>query len=336
MWHFLKSIWFRRLVLAFLVLFACLWWLLNAYFNIHSNLVAVAVRSSKEALLIHTKRGEWRKPSSLTPAEVHQALILRAEEPGMRWSTLRVRRPAGTLASLAQGLLGAELNIITFAPENFEFTSSFLPKFTPTTAAERLRTEMLNFCITANFRDPAGKPLGYVWHEGRQLNPAFKEWSGCFFVKGGRPYFGPKSLLEDVPGPIEEATQGYPSVMKNHTIFPYVDLKPDTFFDGTKITYRSLAGMKKDGTIVFILSGNGGIMNVSETAEIARKLDVCHATLLDGGRALQYSLTTEDGPWHFAAANTTWNQPPFSKALAAQRSPVFIGVRRRAPSIYAP
>ncbi|MEQ1751798.1 MAG: phosphodiester glycosidase family protein, partial [Prosthecobacter sp.] len=161
--------------------------------------------------------------------------------------------------------------------------------------------------------------------------PAFKEWSGSFFVKGGRPYFGPKSLLDEVPGLIEEATQGYPSVMKNHTIFSYVDLKPDTYFDGSKITYRSLAGMRKDGTIVFILSGDGGVMNVSEAAELARKLDLQHATLLDGGRALQYSLMTEDGPWHFTALNTRLNFE--HRWLEPQRSPVYIGVRRRAPQI---
>jgi hypothetical protein len=66
-------------------------------------------------------------------------------------------------------------------------------------------------------------------------------------------------------------------------------------------------------------------------ATLARRLKVQHATLLDGGRALQYSVQTEDGPWHFAAANT---EPllPVAK-LRAQRSPVFIAVRRRAPRI---
>jgi hypothetical protein len=72
-------------------------------------------------------------------------------------------------------------------------------------------------------------------------------------------------------------------------------------------------------------------MNVSEVSELARKLDIAHATLLDGGRALQYSLMTEDGPWHFAALNTRLNFK--HRWLEAQRSPVYIGVRRRAPQI---
>jgi uncharacterized protein YigE (DUF2233 family) len=119
--------------------------------------------------------------------------------------------------------------------------------------------------------------------------------------------------------------------MKNHTTFSYVEMKPDEFFDGSKISYRALGGMRKDGTIVFVLSGDGGVMNVSEVTEIARKLDVQHATLLDGGRALQYSIRTDDGPWHFHAFNT---ELPFQhKWLERQRSPVYIGARRKAPLI---
>lgn len=301
------------------------------FFNLGGNLVAVAVKDSRQALQMRTSKAGWKTATSLTPAEASMALVHRHTEPGLRWSTLKVRRPAGALGSTAQAMLGAEVHVVTISPEQFEFMTTFRPQFAPTTAAERMETENLCFAITANFRDPAGKPLGYVWHEGRQLNPTFPEWSGCFFVKGSRPYFGPKSLLDEIKGPIEEAAQGYPSVMKNHSIFSYVDLKPDTYFDGSKITYRSLAGMKKDGTIVFILSGAGGVMNVSEVSELARKLDVQHATLLDGGRALQYSVRTEDGPWHFASYNT--RIPTKHRWFEQQLSPVFIGVRRRAPEI---
>jgi|GEM_PF-542907 len=303
------------------------------FFNVDSNLVALSVRDSKEPLLVDAGRGVWKPATKITGAEINQALIERHSETGMRWSTLKVRREGGTLAKIAHQTLGAEVHVITFVPEHFEFMTSYdkQPKFAVTTAANRMVADNLWFSITANFRDPKGKPLGWVYHEGVQVNSAFPEWSGCFFVKGGRPYFGPKSLLDDVPGPIEEGTQGYPSVMKNHTTFSYVSLKPDQFFDGSKISYRSLAGMKKDGTIVFIVSGDGGVMNVAEVTEIARKLEVQHATLLDGGRALQYSIRTEDGPWHFTAMNTMLEFQ--HRWLEQQLSPVFIGVRRRAPNI---
>lgn len=303
------------------------------FFNLDSNLVALAVRGTKEPLLVRCGKETWKTTPQITAAEISQALTLRHAEPGMRWSTLKVRRDAGTTAKVAQKILGAEVHVITFSPDHFEFMTSYenSPKFAVTTAAERMEAENLWFSITANFRDPKGKPLGWVYHEGVQVNPAFPEWSGCFFVKGGRPYCGPKSLLDEVPGAIEEGTQGYPSVMKNHTVFSYISLKPDQFFDGSKITYRSLAGMKRDGTIVFIVSGDGGVMNVAEVTEIARKLEVQHATLLDGGRALQYSVRTEDGPWHFTAMNTLLKFK--HRWFEQQLSPVFWGVRRRAPNI---
>lgn len=320
-----------RLTMVLLGMFAAVWIYGEVNFNLGSNVVALSVQRSRQPLLVLTKHGEWRKAASLTPADLSSALWLRHSEEGLRWSTLKVRRPAGTLGDATQAILGAEVHVVVVQPEHFEFSASYLPGFQVTTARERLRTERLNFAITANFRDPKGRPLGYVYHQGKQVNAAFKEWSGSFFVKGGRPYFGPKSLLDEVPGPIEEATQGYPAVMKNHTVFSYVDQKPDAFFDGSKITYRSLAGMRRDGAVVFVLSGDGGVMNVSEAAELARKLDVQHATLLDGGRALQYSLSTEDGPWHFAALNTELDisRHPFDR----QRSPVYIAVRKRAPQI---
>jgi hypothetical protein len=289
------------------------------------------VRDSKQPLQILTKRGEWKPASALTAGDLDTAQIERHRETGMRWTTLKVRRQGGTLASIAQRVFGAEVHVVTLSAERFDFMTTFLPKFALTTARERMADGNFWFTITANFRDPQGRPMGWVYHEGLQVNPPFGDWSGCFFVKDGRPWCGPKSLLNEVPGLIQEGCQVYPSVMKNHTTFSYVDLKPDSFFDGSKISYRSLVGMRRDGTIVFVLSGDGGVMNVSEVTEIARKLDVQHATLLDGGRALQYSIRTDDGPWHFHAFNT--ELPLQHKWFERQRSPVYIGVRRKAPVI---
>lgn len=321
-----------KLFLLLAVVSALLAWaVVEAFFNLNSNLVAVSVRNSTKPLQILTKRGEWKPATALTAADVTAAMIERHEEPGMRWTTLKVRRGGDFLAEVAQRFFGAEVHVITLTPARFDFMTSFKPKFELTTARERMAEENLWFSITANFRDPKGRPMGWVYHEGRPYNQPFGDWSGCFFVKDGRPWFGPKSLLNEVPGLIQEGSQVYPSVMKNHTVFSYVDLKPDEFFDGSRLTYRALGGMRKDGTIVFVLSGDGGVMNVSEVTEIARKLDVQHATLLDGGRALQYSIRTDDGPWHFHASNT--DLPVERKPLERQRSPVFIGVRRKAPVI---
>ena len=322
---------FKMLLLLALVSALLVYLVGEVFFNLNSNLVAVSVRDSTQPLQILSKRGVWKPATGLTPADLAAAMIERHAETGMRWTTLKVRRDGGLLADTAQRVFGAEVHVITLTPDRFDFMTTFLPKFALTTARERMAEQNLWFSITANFRDPKGRPMGWVYHEGKQVNPPFGEWSGCFFVKDGRPWIGPKSLLNEVPGLIQEGCQIYPSVMKNHTIFSYVELKPDEFFDGTKISYRALGGMRKDGTIVFVLSGDGGVMNVSEVTEIARKLDVQHATLLDGGRALQYSIRTDDGPWHFQAFNTTL---PFShKLLERQRSPVYIGARRKAPII---
>ncbi|MFC5454024.1 phosphodiester glycosidase family protein [Prosthecobacter fluviatilis] len=321
-----------KLLLLLVLAGALLVWLAGeVFFNLNSNLVAVAVRDSKSPLQILTKRGEWKPAQALTAGDLDAALIERHRETGMRWATLKVRRAGSTAASIAQRVFGAEVHVVTLSADRFDFMTTYQPKFALTTAHERMADGNLWFCITANFRDPKGRPMGWVYHEGRQVNTPFGDWSGCFFVKDGRPWCGPKSLLNEVPGLIQEGCQVYPSVMKNHTTFSYVDLKPDEFFDGSRISYRSLAGMRQDGTIVFVLSGDGGVMNVSEVTEIARKLDVQHATLLDGGRALQYSIRTDDGPWHFHAFNT---ELPFKhKWLERQMSPVYIGVRRKAPAI---
>ncbi len=300
--------------------------------NLNSNLVAVAVRDSKLPMEVRLKMGGWKKATEVTPAELNAALIERYHEEGFRWCRLVVRRqPEGVLQKAAQGLFGAEVNVLWITPDKFEFQTSFKPKFEPTTSVERMAAENLWFAINANFRDPGGKPLGYVFHESRMANAPFPKWTGTFFVKGGTPYFGPKSLLDEIPGPIEEGTQGYPSVMRDHNVFKYVDFEPNRFYDGMKISYRSLAGMKRDGTIVFVVSGDGGVMNVSEVTDIAWKLEVQHATLLDGGRALQYSIRTDTGPRHFNAFNTTVATK--YKWMERQQSPVYIGVRKRAPKI---
>lgn len=299
------------------------------YYKLGSNIVLYAFRDSTQPLEVKTKRG-WRQVSEVTIAELGEALAERHLETDLRWCSLPVRRKAGTLLQrFANGLFGGEMNIVTISPNHFQFVTSFREHFQVTTAEERLNSDHLNFAVLANFREPNGKPLGWVYHNGEQVNRPFPTWTGVFFVKQGKPWFGPKSLVDEVPGPIEEGTQGYPSVMKNHTVFSYVDLAPDRFFDGKKITYRSLAGMRRDGTIVFVLSGDGGVCNVTEITELARKLEVQHATLLDGGRALQYSIRAGRKIYHFHAFNTQLDYgPPW---LRPQKSPVYIGVKPRSP-----
>ena len=299
----------------------------QTFYNLSSNLVHYAFKDSKAPLEVRTRRG-WRPIAEANIAEMGEALVEHHAEEDFRWCSLPVRRRATTLfQTIVSTLFGAEMNIVSISPNRFQFMTSFQSSFASTTARERLDTDSLRFAIVANFHDPKGKPLGFVFHNSQQVNPSFKAWTGVFFVKGGRPYFGPKSLLDEVPGDIEEGTQGYPSVMKNHTVFSYVDQAPDKFFDGKKITYRSLVGTRRDGTVVFVLSGDGGTLNVTEVTELAKKLAIQHATLLDGGRALQYSIRTGGSTWNFEAFNTSLNFGP--RLIRPQKSPVYIGVKPR-------
>lgn len=315
--------WAVLVVLLFGVL-----WTADEIYRWRSNLVLWAYRDSKAILEVKLKSG-WKPVTGLSVGELDAALVDLSEEEGFRMAELTVRRRSETLMQrIASALCGMKVAVMLISPAKLTFSTSFKPGFALTTARERLQTEGALMAITANFRDPQGRPMGWVVHEGKQVNRPFPAWTGVFFVKNGTPWFGPKSLLDEVPGEIQEGTQGYPSVMKNHTVFSYVDLAPDKFFDGRKITYRALAGVRRSGDVVMVLSGEGGVMNVSEVTVLAERLQVQHATLLDGGRALQYSTHLAGmGRRHFRAFNTQvdWG-PPW---MHSQRSPVYIVVKRK-------
>jgi uncharacterized protein YigE (DUF2233 family) len=311
-------------LLALIVFFA-----LDYVFNLRGNIAFIAGRDPRQPLEVLLADQTWKPAAQATVAELDRALHKKGESAeGATWRRLKVRRSAhGTWQHAVQTIFESHVEVVEFPPDQFDFSVSFQDKFALTTALERLQTQGLSFAITANFRDPKGKPLGLVVHEGQQRNPPFPAWTGYFFVRNGHPWFGPKSLYEEVPGITTEVSQGYPSLLKNHTIFPYVDLAPNRYFDGDKISYRALAGVKQNGSVTFILSGNGGGMNVSEIAALARQLNIQHATLLDGGRALQYSLNFGSVSHDFAAFNTRFEFP--WKSLAPQRSPVFIAVKAK-------
>lgn len=305
------------LVVLFLLGFA------DHVFNLRSNIFYWLFHETTQPLLVKSFQGEWKPINAFTVAELDRAFVKRAESNGMIWRTLAVKRQAEHWHEhLLQFLLTSKIGVLEISPDRCSLHTSFLDKFAVTTAKERIHTESANFAITANFRDPRGRPLGLVVHEGVTVNRAFPAWTGYFFVKSGKPWFGPKSLFEETPGDLQEASQGYPSLMKNHTVFSYVDLAPNKNFDGDKTTYRALAGMRQNGMLVFLLSGNGGLMNISEVATLAQKLNVQHATLLDGGKALQYSLRMPGYTHDFTAYNTWLDLD--SKELEPQRSPVFL------------
>ncbi len=315
------------ILVLLLVAFVALW-TLDEIYRWRGNLVLWAFKDSEAKLEMMTKKG-WKAVATVSVAELDSTLKDLTTEPGFRVAEVQLRRkPVGIVQTLASVVCESKATVLLISPTQFRFATSFKEQFAVTTARERLDTEAATFAITANFRDPKGKPLGWVYSKGQLVNRPFPAWTGAFFVKGGVPRFGPKSLVDEIAGEIEEGTQGYPSVMKNHTVFKYVDLTPDKYFDGKRITYRALAGTRRDGTVVFVLSGDGGVMNVSEITALAEKLQVQHATLLDGGKALQYSIRAQGlGLLHFRAFNTQVDFGPYW--MRSQRSPVYIVVKKK-------
>ncbi|MBL9118051.1 MAG: phosphodiester glycosidase family protein [Verrucomicrobiaceae bacterium] len=314
--------------LAFLCAAVVALWLLDDIYRWRSNLVYYTHKDLDAPLEVMV-RERWEPLNKLSIAELDAAIQEVASEDGFRVGQLSVRRNTSSLlATAARALCDPVVTVALISPAKFHFGTSFRPDFQGCTAKERLNSEQAVMAITANFRDPEGKPLGWVYHKGQMVNRPFPKWTGAFFVKNGTPYFGPKSLIDEIQGEIEEGSQVYPSVMKNHTVFGYVDLSPDKHFDGRRVTYRALAGTRRDGTVIFVLSGEGGVMTVSEVTAIAEKLQVQHATLLDGGRALQYSMQLNgDRVRHFTAFNTQVTSGP--AWAQAQRSPVYIVIKRK-------
>lgn len=298
--------------------------------NLIGNIVASRGLDHPNPLRIRDQDGRWVEVTSLDQATAVAALESMHDGQGLRVRRWRVsREPVDRRDRIINALVVQEVILIEMSPLDFTFETSFQPGFGETTATRQLVEEDANFSLTANFHDPEGRPLGWVVHDGQEVNPRFPEWSGFFFVKNGRPWFGPRSLLDEIPGEVTEAFQVYPSLMRDHTVFSYVDLEPDRFFDGRRITHRSLGGVRRDGTLVFILSGRGGVMNVAEVARLARLIDIQHATLLDGGRALQYAIRDGRFNHRFHAFNKDWDWLP--ERLEPVRPPVFLTAKRIEP-----
>ncbi len=318
-----------RWVLAFLLLTGILAWL-DQEWNLRSNFLLYLIQHTEQDLLLPDGQGDWVSVFSLEATQVQAQLRTDFADEGFRLSYLPVHRASDdNWIAFANALLSSRLQILEFSPRFFSFEVAFQPDFGLSSAREIQVENHFNFTINANYFDENQRPLGQVIHEEKSYNPHFPNWTGYFFVKNGKPYFGPRSLLDETPGEPEELLQGYPSLMKDHEVFNYVHLKSNPYFDGNTKTYRSLAGMRKDGTIVWILSGRGGILDVRELAALAQKLGLQHATLFDGGSSLQYCLDYKKASLRFQATSNRYDLSSFVGRLERVRPPVFIGVKSK-------
>lgn len=323
--------------------------------RLRNGLIYLAFKSSHEPLKLDQGWGHRKRLEEVSPDEFELFADVKAASPGFRWRTIRVyREPKQQRQHIANFLGRPEVHVFEFSPDAFAFEVGFkchdekLPKgrddFLPSTAREILHAKPLPavFAVNLNYfdRDPrgvdrgTGPPLGLIISNGKTLVPQRAGWTGYFFVENGKPWFGPASRFEEATGQITEAAQAFPSAMKDGKIFSYI-LNPqwvNRFFNGGELTFRNLAGVKEDGTVLFVLSGHGGLLNVTEVAQIARLAGARDATLFDGGRVLQYSLKLEKGAIDFSAFNNrVTSLGGFDKGnlTPPQRPPVYLVVRRK-------
>jgi len=249
--------------------------------------------------------------------------------------TLRIRRrqPAVWGKALVN-LVPEVIHIFTFNPNNeFYLLAEVNEGFKPMNVTEANERKTSNFIINSSFYDPKNHVLGEVIYLGKRYQRKTQS-SGYFKVINGVPHAGPSSIFQNIPGNPTYSCQAHPATLKNGALFFYIEEESIKALWNQK-TYRNLVGERKDGRIVVIVSGNGGLLDVKEITQIAQRLGVNHASLFDAGSALQYRFTDGSYTMSFSACNNEYDlgdmadritMKLFHKKLM-QRSPLFIGVK---------
>lgn len=233
-------------------------------------------------------------------------------------------------------LFPGKLKIIEISPENeFMIVADPHSGFRAMNTREAIKTSTANFVLNANFYGLDNQVMGELILAGRKFKKETNS-SGFFRVINNRPYVGPRSYMDAIPGEIQYSCQAFPSVMNNGRIFSYIlsEKRPSKTL-WKKKTYRNLVGRKENGNIVFILSNQRGFLSIKEITTIAKVYGVDTAALFDGGKALQYRINHSDFKMSFAAFNNTLSlgsriDDYFMRKFRSpfvQKSPVFIGVR---------
>lgn len=223
------------------------------------------------------------------------------------------------------------VHLFTFKKSDQRFSISY---HDAQSTARRELTKEQNFSINSSFYDKEMNTLGEVVVQGQNYGQPSNS-SGFFKVIDGKAYAGPRSLFEDLSGNPEYSCQAHPSVMKEGVIWPYIIEESMNQAHWKRRTLRNLSGMDADGNIVFLVSGDGGLLSVKEISELALSLGVRTATLFDAGSALQYSFKKNGYMMHFSAYNNRiqLNEPVHNwfKQKTGYRffnsSPVFINYK---------
>ena len=246
---------------------------------------------------------------------------------------LRIKRNQSSIIGRALNwVIAQEVNVFTFNPNNsFYLVANPNENFKPLTVTEAQERKSSNFLINASFYDPSNQAIGEVIYCSKQYQRKSSS-SGYFKVIDGIPHAGPKSIFDQYKNPPSYSCQAHPSTMKDGVIFEYI--LNNSFAKWRTRTYRNLVGEKPDGTIVFIASGKGGLLDVREITQLAKLLGLTHATLFDAGIALQYAYQSNGYSMEFSAFNNILDAGSFIDQVGMelfrknfiQRSPIYIGI----------
>lgn len=249
--------------------------------------------------------------------------------------TVRIRRRQSKIwAKAVVRLIPEVVHVFTFKPSNdFYLLAAVNDGFKPLNLEEANERKSSNFMVNSSFYDPENQVLGEVIYLGARYQRKTHS-SGYFKVINGVPHAGPSSIFQNIPGNPTYSCQAHPSTLKNGALFSYIEEESMQALWNQK-TYRNLVGERKDGKIVVIVSGNGGLLDVKEITQIAQRLGVNHASLFDAGSALQYRFTDGSYTMSFSAFNNEYDFGDLADRIAMklfrkklmQRSPVFIGVK---------
>lgn len=242
------------------------------------------------------------------------------------------RNQSGFARQILNFITSQRVNIFVFSNKSdFFLIADPTKNFAPLSVSEANERKESSFLINASFYDPSNQALGEVIYCSQQYQSKSSS-SGYFKVIDGIPHAGPRSIFTPYSNTPQYSCQAHPSTMKNGVIFEYI--LNNSFLKWRQRTYRNLVGEKADGSIVFIASGNGGLLDVKEITQIAKLIGVKHATLFDAGIALQYSFNNPGYSMEFSAFNNFVDAGSFVDKVGMelfrknfiQRSPIYIGV----------
>lgn len=175
--------------------------------------------------------------------------------------------PRPTMTSEVCG--SSVLNVLTAPQGTIDFSVS------------RQKPDSSDVYINSNFFDSRG-PIGELIVKGKKLSSRIRG-GGYFFVKGGQPgvsaYVAPKGAEYSSQSILVAINDG----KTNTALTKRAHAK--------ELTYRSLIGVDRKGSLIFIASGRGCLVSISDIISYGQKLGLREAILPDAGSSVDYKFS---------------------------------------------